>query len=263
MASSSGAVNRPAHNAPVLVIGLGRFGASTAEQLVKQGREVLAIERDRNLVQKWSSVLTHVVEADATNIDALRQLGAQEFSSAVVGVGTSIESSVLITVNLVDLGIEHLWVKAITPSHGKILTRIGANHVIYPEADAGVRAAHLVSGRMLDFIEFDDDFAIVKMYPPRETVGLHAGRIQGPVQIRRHDRGREVPGRGLHLRPAGDQGVLTGHAHRFRPRGPAGAVRRPAVAEAPRRRGARRAREWSRWRPGSGRRPGSSWPAPG
>jgi hypothetical protein len=73
--------------------------------------------------------------SDATNIDALRQLGAQEFSSAVVGVGTSIESSVLITVNLVDLGIEHLWVKAITPSHGKILTRIGANHVIYPEAD--------------------------------------------------------------------------------------------------------------------------------
>jgi trk system potassium uptake protein len=72
----------------------------------------------------------------------------------------------------VDLGIEHLWVKAITPSHGKILTRIGANHVIYPEADAGVRAAHLVSGRMLDFIEFDDDFAIVKMYPPRETVGF-------------------------------------------------------------------------------------------
>ncbi len=169
---SSGAVNRPAHNAPVLVIGLGRFGASTADQLVKQGREVLAIERDRTLVQKWAGVLTHVVEADATNIDALRQLGAQDFSSAVVGVGTSIESSVLITVNLVDLGIEHLWVKAITPSHGKILTRIGANHVIYPEADAGVRAAHLVSGRMLDFIEFDDDFAIVKMYPPRETVGF-------------------------------------------------------------------------------------------
>ena len=126
------------------MIGLGRFGSATAEQLVKQGREVLAIERDPNLVQKASGILTHVVQADATNIDALKQLGAQEFSSAVVGVGTSIESSVLITVNLVDLGIEHLWVKAITSAHGKILTRIGANHVIYPEADAGRRAAHLV-----------------------------------------------------------------------------------------------------------------------
>jgi trk system potassium uptake protein TrkA len=154
------------------VIGLGRFGAATAEQLVKQGREVLAIERDGQLVQKFAGTLTHVVEADATNIDALRQLGAQEFTAAVVGVGTSIESSVLITANLVDLGIDHLWVKAITPSHGKILKRIGANHVIYPEADAGQRAAHLIGGRMLDFIEFDDGFAIVKMYPPKETQGF-------------------------------------------------------------------------------------------
>lgn len=164
--------DRPAHNQPVLVIGLGRFGSATADQLVKQGREVLAIERDPALVQKWSGTLTHVVDADATDIDALRQLGAQEFNSAVVGVGTSIESSVLITVNLVDLGVEHLWVKAITPAHGKILSRIGANHVIYPEADAGRRAAHLVSGRLLDYIEFDDDFAIVKMRPPRETQGF-------------------------------------------------------------------------------------------
>ena len=166
---------RPPHNAPVLVIGLGRFGSATAEQLVKQGREVLAIERDPDLVQKASGKLTHVVQADATNIDALKQLGAQDFSAAVVGVGTSIESSVLITVNLVDLGIEHLWVKAITPAHGKILTRIGANHVIYPEADAGQRAAHLVGGRMLDFIEFDDGFAIVKMHPPKETQGFTLG----------------------------------------------------------------------------------------
>ena len=159
----------------MLVIGLGRFGAATAEQLVRQGREVLAVERDPALVQKASSILTHVVQADATNIEALKQLGAEDFSAAVVGVGTSIESSVLITVNLVDLGIEHLWVKAITPAHGKILTRIGANHVIYPEADAGRRAAHLVGGRMLDFIEFDDGFAIVKMYPPKETQGFTLG----------------------------------------------------------------------------------------
>ncbi len=166
------AENRPDPHAPVLLIGLGRFGAAVGEQLVAQGREVLAIERDPGLAQKWAGVLTHVVEADATDIEALRQLGAQEFATAVVGVGTSIESSVLITVNLVDLGVNHIWVKAITPAHGKILRRIGAHHVIFPEHDAGVRAAHLVGGRMLDFIEFDDDFAIVKMYPPTEAVGF-------------------------------------------------------------------------------------------
>ncbi|MBB4735822.1 TrkA family potassium uptake protein [Micrococcus cohnii] len=159
-------------HAPVLVIGLGRFGAATAEELTMQGREVLAIEKDPTLVQKWSSLVTHVVEADATDPEALRQLGAQDFSAAVVGVGTSIESSVLITVNLVDLEVPHIWVKAITAPHGKILRRIGANHIIFPEHDAGVRAAHLVNGRMLDFIEFDDDFAIVKMHPPTEVVGF-------------------------------------------------------------------------------------------
>src|SRR5690606_13376322 len=102
---------------------------------------------------------------------ALRQIGAQAFSVAVVAVGSSIEASVLITANLVDLKISQIWAKAISQSHGKILARIGANHVIYPEAEAGERVAHLVSGRMLDFIEFDDDFAIVKMYPPKTLRG--------------------------------------------------------------------------------------------
>ena len=90
---------------------------------------------------------------------------------AVVGVGTSIESSVLIATNLVDLGKPVIWAKAISSAHGRILQRIGAHHVVYPEADAGKRVAHLVNGRLLDFIEFDDDFAIVKMRAPREVEG--------------------------------------------------------------------------------------------
>ncbi|MCC6270527.1 MAG: TrkA family potassium uptake protein [Microbacteriaceae bacterium] len=158
---------RIAHNAPVLIIGLGRFGAGAAGQLDRLGREVLAVDENQALVQKWSERVTHAVQTDARSIDALRQIGAGDFSVAVVAVGSSIEASVLITANLVDLGIPQIWAKAISQSHGKILSRIGANHVIYPEAEAGVRVAHLVSGRMLDFIEFDDDFAMVKMYPPK------------------------------------------------------------------------------------------------
>ena len=156
---------------PVLVVGLGRFGIALSEQLVSQNKEVLAVDRDRGLVQKYSDALTHTVEANATDIEALRQLGAEEFASAVVGVGTSIESSVLIAANLVDLGVTQVWAKAINPTHGKILRRIGCHHVVYPEHDAGVRAAHLVSGQMVDFIKFDDDFAIVKMHPPRALRG--------------------------------------------------------------------------------------------
>ena len=171
-------VDRIAHNAPVLVIGLGRFGAATAGQLDRLDREVLAVDADAGLVQKWSERVTHAVQADARNIDALRQIGAQEFSIAVVAVGSSIEASVLITANLVDLKIPQIWAKAISQSHGKILSRIGANHVIYPEAEAGERVAHLVSGRMIDFIEFDDDFALVKMYPPKPIRGIPLSESQ-------------------------------------------------------------------------------------
>ena len=165
-------VDKIPHDAPVLVIGLGRFGAATAGQLQRLDREVLAVDADYNLVQKWSERVTHAVQADARSIDALRQIGAQDFSIAVVAVGSSIEASVLITANLADLKIPQIWAKAISQSHGKILARIGANHVIYPEAEAGERVAHLVSGRLLDFIEFDDDFAIVKMYPPKPIRGV-------------------------------------------------------------------------------------------
>ena len=171
-------VDKIPHDAPVLVIGLGRFGAATAGQLQRLDREVLAIDEDNGLVQKWSERVTHAVQADARSIDALRQIGAQDFAIAVVAVGSSIEASVLITANLVDLKIPQIWAKAISQSHGKILARIGANHVIYPEAEAGERVAHLVSGRMLDFIEFDDDFVIVKMYPPKPIRGIPLSESQ-------------------------------------------------------------------------------------
>ncbi|MEO7123556.1 MAG: TrkA family potassium uptake protein [Lacisediminihabitans sp.] len=178
-------VDRIPHNAPVLIIGLGRFGAGAAGQLARLDREVLAIDESADLVQKWSERVTHAVQADARSIESLRQIGAQDFSVAVVAVGSSIEASVLITANLVDLKIPQIWAKAISQSHGKILARIGANHVIYPEAEAGERVAHLVSGRMIDFIEFDDDFAIVKMYPPKliRDVTLAAAGVRKKYRI--------------------------------------------------------------------------------
>ena len=156
----------------MLVIGLGRFGAACAGELDRLGREVLAIDESHELVQKWSERVTHTVQADARNFDALKQIGAQDFSVAVVAVGSLIEASVLITANLVDLQVPQIWAKAVSQSHGKIPSRVGANHVIYPEREAGERVAHLVSGRMLDFIRFDDDFVLAKMYPPKFIRGV-------------------------------------------------------------------------------------------
>jgi trk system potassium uptake protein TrkA len=155
----------------VLVIGLGRFGAAIAATLQALDREVLAVEKDPDLVQMWSGRLP-LVEADATSADALDQLGARDFPVAVVGVGSYLEASVLITGNLVDIGMPEIWAKAVSSEHGRILRRIGAHHVVYPEFDAGQRVAHMVSGRMLDYIEMEDGFAVVKMRPPSETHGF-------------------------------------------------------------------------------------------
>ena len=156
----------------MLVIGLGRFGAACAGELDRLGREVLAIDESHELVQKWSERVTHTVQADARNFDALKHNGAQDYSVAVVAARSLIEASVLITANLVDLQVPQIWAKAVSQSHGKILSRVGANHVIYPEREAGERVAHLVSGRMLDFIRFDDDFVLAKMYPPKFIRGV-------------------------------------------------------------------------------------------
>ncbi len=155
----------------VLVIGLGRFGTAVAQTLVESGHEVLAIDDDANTVQALSATLPHVVQADATQIEPLKQLAANEFAHAVVSIGTDLEASVLTVMNLTQLGIKDIWVKATTPQHGRIAERIGAHHVIYPEADMGARVAHLVTGKMLDFIEFEDGFAIAKTRSPAETHG--------------------------------------------------------------------------------------------
>jgi trk system potassium uptake protein len=161
----------------VLVIGLGRFGSAIASTLDNLGQDVLAVEREPELIAQWSGKLP-LVEADATNPEALEQLGARDFPVAVVGVGSYLEASVLITGNLVDLGTPQIWAKAISNEHARILQRIGAHHVVLPEADAGARVAHLVSGKMLDYIEVEDGFTIVKMRPPKETQGFTIGQAK-------------------------------------------------------------------------------------
>lgn len=154
----------------IAVIGLGRFGGQVAESLVRLGHDVLAIDEDAKLVQQWSDRLTYVAQADATDDEVLRQLGVAELSCAVVAIGTDIEASVLTVLALNELGLRDIWAKAITAKHGKILRSVGADHVIYPEAAMGERVAHLLATKMLDFIEFDDGFAIAKTRAPQDAV---------------------------------------------------------------------------------------------
>ncbi|MEV0649098.1 TrkA family potassium uptake protein [Phytomonospora sp. NPDC050363] len=162
----------------VAVIGLGRFGGAVADSLVRLGHEVLAIDERAEIVQQWSDRLTHVVQADATDATVLGQLGIGDFDRVVVAIGTDIEASVLTVLAVEEAGVSEIWAKAITAKHGRILHRVGAHHVVYPEAAMGERVAHLVTGRMIDFIEFDDGFAIVKTRPPAEALGRTLAEAQ-------------------------------------------------------------------------------------
>ena len=158
-------------------------------------------------VQEFAGVLTHVVQVDATSEAALRQIGAPDLDVAVVAIGSDIEASVLATSALIDIGVKEVWAKAITAPHGRILERIGATHVVFPEAEVGERVAHLLTGKMIDFIQFDDDFAIVKTKAPAESHGRTLGESAHANEVRRHDRRREAPGPGLHVRPPRDRGL--------------------------------------------------------
>lgn len=158
-------------DSPVLVIGLGRFGSALAEELTESGQDLMAVEADRAIVQRYMGEFTSVVQADATDIAALEQLGAAQFKTAVVGIGTSIENSVLTVANLVDLGVETIWAKAITRVHGEILTRLGAANVIFPEQDAGERTAHLLAGTMRNFTEFSPGYALANISTPKALAG--------------------------------------------------------------------------------------------
>ena len=154
----------------VVVIGLGRFGRSVAESLAQTGHEVLGIDERPEIVQELSGILTHVVQANTTSVEVLRQLNVGDFQHGVVAIGSDLESSVLSVLALSELGVPDIWAKAVTERHGKILQRTGAHHVVYPEKTMGERVAHLVTSKIIDFIEFDDDFAIAKTRAPADVL---------------------------------------------------------------------------------------------
>jgi trk system potassium uptake protein len=156
----------------VLVIGLGRFGSTLARELELLGHRVMGVDVHEDIVRRYKDAFTDVVQSDTTTEEALRQLGAPEFDTAVVAIGTSVEDSVLTTLALVDIGIPNLWARAINDAHEKILQRVGAANVVQPDRDEALRVAHRVlSGKMMDFLSLDENFALVEVAAPFDLIG--------------------------------------------------------------------------------------------
>lgn len=156
----------------ILVVGLGRFGRALARTLLDQGHEVLGVDADLTTVQAATRELQHVIQADATDVDALREIGAHEFQTGVVAIGGDLEASIIATYILVDLGLPRVWAKAITASHGAILERVGAHRVVFPEREMGERVAHSLIGRTIDYLELDPSFVLLETSVPKKVAGM-------------------------------------------------------------------------------------------
>lgn len=161
-----------------VVIGLGRFGKSVAKTLYALGHDVLAIDSSETEVQAIAHEVTHAVQADARDEETLKALGVRNFDVAVVAIGADIESNILITVMLKELGVKYVVAKAQSTLHGKVLERVGADKIVYPEKDMGIRVAHnLVTSNVMDYIELLPDCSIVEIIAPTKFVNKTLGEL--------------------------------------------------------------------------------------
>jgi len=166
----------------ILVIGLGFFGESIAREFSTLGHEVLGVDNNPDVVHRNIPYLSDTVEMDATNIEALRTLNIPSYDIAVVGRGSNLQESVLITLNLKELGARNIVCKAQHESQKLILERIGAKQIVEPEKDMGKRVANMLSAstNIIDYLDIPGDFAIEELEVPRGWVGKSLNEIQLP-----------------------------------------------------------------------------------
>ena len=161
------------------VIGLGRFGSSIARTLYNQGCEVLAIDRREEMVQEMSGSVTQAVQLDATDEKALKAVGIENIDVAIVAIGENLQASILISILLKEVGVKEVIAKARTPLHGRILKKIGADKIIFPEKEMGARLARsLVTTNILEQVELSPGYSVVEILAPKEFAGKSIGEMK-------------------------------------------------------------------------------------
>lgn len=173
---------RKLSNKQFVIIGLGRFGSSIAKTLYSLGNDVLAIDKDEDIVQEIADSVTHAVQLDATDENALRSLGIRNFDVAVVTIGENIQSSIMATLLVKELGVKYIIAKGHNDLHAKVLKKIGADRVVLPEKDMGIRVAHnLVSANILDYIELSDEYSVMEI----QVLDDWTGKTLDALKLRR------------------------------------------------------------------------------
>jgi trk system potassium uptake protein TrkA len=194
----------------VMVIGLGRFGSAVSRELERLGHEVLAIDRVEQRVNDLAPDVTHALQLDAADEDALRSAGAADFSTAIVAISTDAEPSIFATMVLKRLGVRTVIAKAGSLLHGEILSRVGADRVVFPERETGLRLAHSFNvPHVIDYLDVAPSFGIEKIRPPKSFVGKTLGELDlkqrlglTPIVLRR--------GQQVFVNPAREERVTEG-----------------------------------------------------
>lgn len=146
------------------IIGLGRFGGSICETLIEAGQEVLAIDKDEDRINEYMNIATHAVVANAQDEMTLRSLGLRNFDHVIVSIGEDIQASILVTLMAKEMGVPKVTAKAQNEYHAKVLYKIGADRVVHPERDMGIKVAHnLVSKNILDYLELSDEYSLAEV----------------------------------------------------------------------------------------------------
>lgn len=162
-----------------VVMGLGRFGGSMCKELIKEGVNVLAIDKNRERVQNYEDIASQAVVLDAMDKQALNAVGISNFDCAIISFGDNMESSILVTLLLKEMGMKQVWVKARNEYHQKILEKIGADKIIHPERDMARRIAHhITSDRVVDYIEISNKHSIIEIVASNQIIGKTVANLK-------------------------------------------------------------------------------------
>lgn len=194
----------------VLVVGLGRFGSAVARELERLGNEVLAVDRSEQRVNDMAPDVTHALQLDAADEDALRSAGAGDFPTAIVAISSDAEPSIFATMVLKRLGVQNVIAKAGSSLHGEILARVGADRVVFPERETGLRLAHSYHvPNVIDYLDVAPSFGIERIRPPKSFIGRSLGELDlkgklglTPIALRR--------GKQVFVNPARDERLADG-----------------------------------------------------